>query len=81
MHALLMKRLQILIEEELDIALERKARAERKSKAALIRQYVRERLSGLPPLEADPLWQMVGADTFDPNPSSSGREAGTSGVP
>jgi hypothetical protein len=68
MYALLMKRLQILIEEELDIALERKARAERKSKAALIRQYVRERLRGLPPLEADPLWQMVGADTFDPSP-------------
>jgi hypothetical protein len=25
-------------------------------------------LRGLPPMEADPLWQMVGADAFDPTP-------------
>jgi hypothetical protein len=61
-----MKRLQILIEAELDSELERKARAEGKSKAALIRQYVRDRLRGLPPLEADPLWSMAGADAFEP---------------
>jgi hypothetical protein len=63
-----MKRLQIMIEEELDVALERKARAEGRSKAALIRRYVRERLHPLPPLEGDPLWQMVGADDFEPQP-------------
>ncbi len=68
MYALLMKRLQILIDEELDSALERKARAERRSKAALIRQYVQENVRGFPPIEADPLWQMVGADAFDPTP-------------
>lgn len=56
------KRLQIMIEEELDAALERQARAERCSKAALIRRYVRERLRPLPPIEEDPLWEMVGAD-------------------
>ena len=56
------KRLQIMIEEDLDAALERQARAERCSKAALIRRYVRERLRPLPPLEEDPLWEMVGAD-------------------
>jgi len=63
-----MKRLQILIEPELDLELERKARAEGKSKAALIRQYVRDRLRGLSPLEADPLWSMAGADAFEPAP-------------
>ena len=57
-----MKRLQIMIEEELDAALERLALEEGTSKAALIRRYVRERVEPLPPLERDPLWTMVGAD-------------------
>lgn len=63
-----MKRLQIMIEEDLDAALERKAREEKTSKAALIRQFVRERLKPLPPLEADPLWQMAGVDDYEPVP-------------
>jgi hypothetical protein len=61
-----MKRLQVMIEEDLDAALERKAQGEGTSKAALIRRYVREHLQPLPPLEADPLWQMVGADDYEP---------------
>jgi hypothetical protein len=56
------KRLQIMIEEDLDAALGRQAAREKTSKAALIRRYVRERLEPLPPLEEDPLWEMVGAD-------------------
>lgn len=55
-----MKRLQIMIPEELDAALARQAAEERVSKAALIRRYVGERLSRRPPLEEDPLWDMVG---------------------
>jgi hypothetical protein len=55
------KRLQIMIEEDLDEALERQARAEHVSKAALIRRYVRERLTPLPPIEEDPIWELVGA--------------------
>jgi hypothetical protein len=55
-----MKRLQIMIEEDLDAALERQAAREGASKAALIRRYVRERLKPLPPLERDPLWEIVG---------------------
>lgn len=60
-----MKRLQIMIETELDAALERQARLERTSKAALIRRYVADRLRPLPPVTADPLWSMVGVDEFD----------------
>lgn len=63
-----MKRLQILIEEELDEALERQAREEGTSKAALIRRYVGERLEPLPPLSSDPLARMIGADDFEPEP-------------
>jgi hypothetical protein len=63
-----MKRLQVMIEEDLDAALEREARSEGTSKAALIRRFVREHLRPLPPLEADPIWQMAGVDEFEPEP-------------
>jgi hypothetical protein len=63
-----MKRLQIMIDEDLDDALERLAAKEGTSKAALIRRYVRERIKPLPPLEADPLWQMTGTADFEPGP-------------
>ena len=56
------KRLQIMIEEELDAELGRQARREGVSKAALIRRYVAERLRPLPPIREDPLWDLVGAD-------------------
>ena len=55
-----------MIDEDLDEALERQALAEGTSKAALIRKYVRKQLVSLPPLQNDPLWQMQGADDFDP---------------
>jgi hypothetical protein len=61
-----MKRLQIMIDEDLDADLERLAEQEGTSKAALIRRYVRERLRPRPPVQRDPLWQMVGADDFAP---------------
>lgn len=60
------KRLQIMIDEDLDAELERRASREHTSKAALIRTFVRERLRPLPPLEEDPLWDMVGADDSEP---------------
>lgn len=66
-----MKRLQIMIEEELDAALERQAATERTSKAALIRRYVREKLRPLPPLHEDPLWELVGMFEGEPGDSAS----------
>jgi hypothetical protein len=57
-----------MIEEDLDAALEREARSEGTSKAALIRRFVREHLRPLPPLEADPIWHMAGVDEFEPEP-------------
>jgi hypothetical protein len=61
-----MKRLQIMIEEELDAALERRALEEGTSKAALIRRYVGERLTPLPPIEEDALWGLVGSVDAEP---------------
>ncbi len=66
-----MKRLQIMIEEELDAALERQAATEGTSKAALIRRYVREKLRPLPPLHEDPLWDLVGMFEGEPGDSAS----------
>jgi hypothetical protein len=63
-----MKRLQVMIEEDLDVALERQARKEGTSKAALIRRYVRDNLESFPPIESDPLWQMAGSDDYEPEP-------------
>ena len=61
-----MKRMQILIDEDLEEALAREANARGTSKSALIREYVREKLGDTLPIEADPLGQMVGVDEFDP---------------
>jgi hypothetical protein len=71
MYALAMKRLQIMIEEELDEALEHQARKEGTSKAALIRRYVARELKPLPPIEEDPLWELVGMDKGHPDDSAS----------
>jgi len=63
-----MKRLQIMIEEELDAELERLAGQRRTSKAALIRQFVRLAITPLPPLAEDPIFLMAGVDDVDPAP-------------
>jgi hypothetical protein len=44
------------------------AREQGRSKAALIREFVGERLRPLPPLGADPLSRLVGRDAFEPTP-------------
>jgi hypothetical protein len=71
MYAQSMRRLQIMIDEDLDEALARQARDEGTSKAALIRRYVRERVKPLPSLEEDPLWEFVGGGEGSPNDSMS----------
>jgi hypothetical protein len=54
------KRLQIMIDEELDAALGVQAEREGVSKAALIRRYVGERLRPSPISKDDPIWDIVG---------------------
>ena len=61
-----MKRLQIMIDDDLEEALERRSAEQGVSKAAVIRHLVRIGLQPLPPLEDDPLASMVGADDFEP---------------
>lgn len=61
-----MKRLQILIDEDLDAELERLSNSEGRSKASLIREFVRKQVKPLPPLESDPIWQLAGRYSFEP---------------
>lgn len=65
---MVMRRFQIMLDEELDDALEQQAARESVSKAELLRRYARDRLRPLPPLEEDPLWELVGIfdDEVDP---------------
>jgi ribbon-helix-helix CopG family protein len=63
-----MKRLQISIEPELDAALGREAQKEGVSKAALVRRWVAERVLPLPPIEEDPIWELVGIAGPDVEP-------------
>jgi hypothetical protein len=61
------KRLQFMIDEDLDAALERAAARSGVSKAAIIRRLLAEHLRPLPPLESDPLWGLVGAHDVKPD--------------
>lgn len=65
---MVMKRLQILIDEALDADLEREAARTGRSKGALVRDAVRRQITPLPPIEKDALWEMAGKDSFEPVP-------------
>ncbi len=64
-----MRRLQILMSEDLDDALERCARKERTSKSELIRRFVRQQIRTLPRLEDDPLWKIATAGPLRREPA------------
>ncbi len=55
-----MKRLQISIDEDLDDALAVEAARRRTSKAALIREFVRERLGRPAAMAQDPMMRLIG---------------------
>jgi hypothetical protein len=58
-----MRRIQIVMDPELDDRLEREATARGLSKSALVRQYVREQLA--PPLD-NGLWRLPTFDDVEP---------------
>lgn len=60
-----MKRLQIMIDVDLDEALAVEARRTNTSKAELIRRFVRERLGDRSD-STDQLEAMIGVDDYDP---------------
>lgn len=56
-----MRRFQMMIDDELDEALERRAAQEGVSKAELLRSVARERLLSRPLEPSDPVWQLCGS--------------------
>jgi predicted transcriptional regulator len=65
-YASSVKRLQILIDEDLDAALERVSRRTGRSKGALVREAVRGHIKTRPAPERDAIFEMVGRDSFEP---------------
>jgi len=68
-YAHIVKRLQILIDADLDAALEEAAQRQRRSKGALVRESLRKELKPLPPIEQDPIWELAGRFSMGPNSS------------
>lgn len=60
-----------MIDEDLDRILERMARDEGTSKAALIRRFVRERVRPLPAMQVDPIWGLAGIADAEVDPGES----------
>ena len=60
-----------MIDEDLDRILERMARDEGTSKAALIRRFVRERVRPLPAMHDDPIWGLAGIADVRVEPGES----------
>lgn len=65
-YAHAVKRLQILIDEDLDAALDRVSRQTGRSKGALVREAVRGHIKARSAPERDALLEMVGKDSFEP---------------
>jgi hypothetical protein len=66
MHAQHVRRLQILIEDDLFAELERISGKTGRWKSALIREFVRNEMGRLPPFDKDPLFSLAGAGSFAP---------------
>ncbi|HKY51459.1 MAG TPA: CopG family transcriptional regulator [Candidatus Limnocylindria bacterium] len=62
-----MKRLRVLIDEDLAARLQQASARTGRSQADLVRESLWRQL--LPPLEEDPIWGLAGAGSFDPVPA------------
>jgi Ribbon-helix-helix protein, copG family len=68
----MLRRVQLMLDEELDEAVGREARLQGVSRSELVRRVLRETLlPPLPPLEEDALWQFVGAIEGTPGDAMS----------
>ena len=66
----MLKRVQLMLDDELDQAVAREARLQRISKSEVVRRILRERLvPSVSPLEEDPLWGLVGMVEGEPDDS------------
>jgi Arc/MetJ family transcription regulator len=63
-----MKRLQILIDEDLDADLEREASRSGRSKGALVRDALRRQMKPAGSIERDAIFDLAGKASFEPVP-------------
>ena len=63
-----MKRLQILIDADLDADHEREASRSGRSKGALVREALRRQMKPALSIERDAIFDLAGAASFDPVP-------------
>jgi Arc/MetJ family transcription regulator len=61
-----MKRLQILIDEDLDAELAREASRTGRSKGALVRDALRRQMKPAPSIERDAIFDLAGTASFEP---------------
>jgi Ribbon-helix-helix protein, copG family len=66
----MLKRVQLMLDEELDQAVAREALLQRISRSEVVRRILREKLlPPPPPREEDPLWELVGMVEGEPDDS------------
>ena len=58
----MLRRVQLMLDDDLDERIETRAKIEGVSKSELVRRILRSEFPPFPPIEEDPIWDMVGAD-------------------
>lgn len=67
----MLKRVQLMLDDDLDRRLETRARLQGISKSELVRRLLRQEFPPLPPLHEDPLWKWVGGGSGGRHDDSS----------
>jgi hypothetical protein len=58
----MLRRVQLMLDDDLDERVESRAKIEGISKSEVVRRILRAEFPVLPPIEEDPIWDLVGAD-------------------
>lgn len=57
----MLKRVQLMLDDDLDERIAFRAKVEGISRSEVVRRILRAEFPALPPLHEDPIWEMVGA--------------------
>lgn len=58
----MLRRVQLMLDDDLDERIAMRAKIDGISKSELVRRLLRAEFPVLPPIEEDPIWDLVGAD-------------------
>ena len=65
----MLRRVQLMLDDDLDRRLENRARIRGISKSELVRRILRQEFPPLPPLHEDPLWKWATEELLDIEPA------------